>query len=70
MSYKQPHVRVVFGHGRYSVESRVGEQWNLVALREREDAAQVIASRLQTLLHEHQDDDYAARARELNAEPQ
>jgi hypothetical protein len=64
MSYKEPAVRIVPANGRYCIESRVGDVWHLVALRERQEAAQPIADALIRTLREHSDDRYAAEARE------
>jgi hypothetical protein len=67
MSYKDPAVRVVPANGRYCIESRVGDVWHLVALREHQEAAQSIAGVLIRTLREHSDDRYAAEARDRAA---
>lgn len=64
MSYKEPAVRIVPANGRYCVESRIGDVWHLVALRERLEAAQPIADAVIAALRTHSDDRYAAEARE------
>jgi len=58
MSYKDPDIRVVPAHGRFSIESRVGDTWYVVALRERPEVAQALAEALRQLLRQHHDDSY------------